>query len=142
MTDQYHLQRFVNAQDDTGSYAAAVRELRAGQKQSHWMWFVFPQLAGLGRSAMAQRFAITGLAEARAYLAHPVLGPRLLDCAQLLTVLDEGIRAVDIFGPIDAQKLQSSMTLFLLAAPEQNLFQRVLDQHFGGTADGGTTTLL
>src|SRR3954462_10392048 len=101
MSDPHDLQRFVSAQ--AGRYEAAVRELRAGRKTSHWMWFVFPQLAGLGRSAMAQRYAIGSVAEAEAYLAHPVLGPRLLECAALLTGLDV-TSARAIFGEVDALK--------------------------------------
>jgi uncharacterized protein (DUF1810 family) len=142
VSDDYHLQRFVDAQDAADTYAQAVRELRAGRKQSHWMWFVFPQIAGLGSSAMAQRFAITGLAEAAAYLDHPVLGARLRQCAQLLITLDDEAAAVDIFGSIDAQKLQSSMTLFAHAAPAEPVFQQVLKQYFGGQTDAGTTTRL
>jgi uncharacterized protein (DUF1810 family) len=135
MPDPYDLQRFVTAQD--GVYDAAVRELRAGRKTSHWMWFVFPQIAGLGRSPMAQRFAIGSLDEARAYLAHPVLGPRLLECAEILTEL-AGTSAQDVFGGIDALKLRSSMTLFARAAPDQPLFGEVLDRYFGGEPDSAT----
>jgi uncharacterized protein (DUF1810 family) len=139
--DEYRLRRFVLAQDEGGVYRRAVQELQQGRKQSHWMWFVFPQIAGLGRSPMAQQYAITGLAEAQAYLAHPVLGPRLLECANVLAALD-GARAVDIFGPVDAQKLHSSMTLFARAAPQQQVFTDVLDLYFGGAADEGTTSRL
>ena len=135
----FRLERFVRAQDDV--YEDVVRELRGARKVSHWMWFVFPQIAGLGRSPMAREFALSGLPEARAYLEHPVLGPRLLDCANLLTALD-GVGAVEIFGPVDAQKLQSSMTLFARADPEQRVFQDVLDLYFGGQADEGTTSRL
>jgi uncharacterized protein (DUF1810 family) len=133
------LQRFIDAQDARGTYPEAVRELRAGYKQGHWMWFVFPQIAGLGRSSTAQHFAISGLPEAVAYLAHPVLGPRLLECARVLTELPE-TDAVKILGPTDAQKLQSSMTLFSLAAPDERVFRDVLDQYFAGTSDPGTTS--
>ena len=105
MGDPYDLRRFVAAQQDV--YDAALGELRAGRKTSHWMWFIFPQISGLGRSATAQRYAIGSLAEAESYLAHPLLGPRLLECARVLTEL-HGRTAAEIFGPVDAQKLQSS----------------------------------
>jgi uncharacterized protein (DUF1810 family) len=141
MSDPFDLQRFLDAQDDGGTYAQALTELRAGRKRSHWMWFVFPQLAGLGRSAMAQRYAVSGLPEAAAYLAHPVLGPRLLDCARALTDLDTA-DPVAVFGGIDAQKLRSSMTLFAAAAPDEPVFRQVLDRYFGGTADAETTSRL
>jgi len=139
MSDPFDLQRFVDAQDAGGTYDTALAELRAGRKRSHWMWFVFPQVAGLGRSAMAQRYAISGADEARAYLAHRVLGPRLLDCARALVSLGTG-DAVAVLGGIDAQKLQSSMTLFALAVPDEPVFQQVLDHYFGGAFDGGTTS--
>ena len=139
--DPFDLQRFVAAQDADGTYASALRELRTGRKRTHWMWFVFPQVSGLGRSATAQRFAISGLPEARAYLGHSVLGPRLVESARALTELD-GSDAADIFGPVDAQKLQSSMTLFGRAAPDEPVFEEVLDRYFGGEADEGTTRRL
>src|SRR5579862_3342599 len=107
--DPYDLSRFVAAQDEAGIYDAALRELRNGRKRRHWMWFVFPQLAGLGRSSMARKYAISSLAEARAYVAHPVLGQRLTQCARILAGLD-GYTARDIFGAVDAMKLRSSMT--------------------------------
>jgi uncharacterized protein (DUF1810 family) len=129
------LQRFVGAQ--AGTYETALAELRAGGKRSHWMWFVFPQIAGLGRSPMAQRFAIASLEEARAYAAHPVLGPRLRECAAALTALPGG-DPVAVMGGIDAIKLRSSMTLFLRAAPDEPLFRDVLDQYFGGEPDPET----
>jgi uncharacterized protein (DUF1810 family) len=141
VSDPFDLQRFVAAQEADGTYGAALRELRQGRKQTHWMWFVFPQVAGLGRSSTAQHFAISGLPEARAYLAHPVLGPRLLECAATLTQL-AATDAAAIFGAVDAQKLRSSMTLFEQAAPDQPVFQQVLDQYFGGEADEGTTRRL
>ena len=131
------LQRFVDAQSQT--YDQALVELRAGRKRTHWMWFVLPQLAGLGRSAMAQRFALRDLDEARAYVAHPVLGRRLVACARALTALDT-VDPVEVMGDVDAQKLQSSMTLFALAAPEQPVFREVLDHYFGGDLDEGTTS--
>jgi uncharacterized protein (DUF1810 family) len=135
--DQYHLQRFVTAQDAHGTYHDATAELRAGAKASHWMWFVFPQITGLGRSPVAQRYAIGSLAEARAYLAHPVLGLRLIECAAIVAGLADR-SAEQIFGGIDAQKLRSSMTLFLHAAPGEPVFRQVLDQYFGGTPDPAT----
>jgi uncharacterized protein (DUF1810 family) len=141
VTDPYDLQRFVDAQDDGSAYRAALGELRAGRKRSHWMWFVFPQVAGLGASPMARRYAIRGLAEARAYLAHPVLGPRLLECARALTALD-GTDAPAVLGSTDAMKLRSSMTLFAAAAPDEPVFTAVLDQYFGGVHDPATTSRL
>ncbi|HXF22266.1 MAG TPA: DUF1810 domain-containing protein [Streptosporangiaceae bacterium] len=133
MVDPYQLDRFVVAQDE-GSYRAAVAELRAGRKTSHWMWFIFPQVAGLGRSAAAQHFAISSLDEAQAYLRHPVLGPRLRECVQLLAALD-GKSADQILGSVDAMKLRSSLTLFMAAAPDEPLFRDVLAKYFGGAAD-------
>jgi uncharacterized protein (DUF1810 family) len=135
MSDEHDLRRFVTAQE--GVYESALSELRAGRKTSHWMWFVFPQIAGLGRSATAQRYAIASLEEAEAYLAHPVLGPRLLECARTLTQLS-GLRAEQIFGSVDAQKLKSSMTLFAHAAPDQPLFRDVLARYFDGAEDQET----
>jgi uncharacterized protein (DUF1810 family) len=141
VNDPFELQRFVDAQDAGGAYASAVSELRDGRKLSHWMWFVFPQIAGLGRSPTAQRFAISGMPEARAFRAHPVLGPRLVECARILTNLP-GTDAVTVLGPVDAQKLRSSMTLFARTAPEERVFQEVLDQYFGGESDAATTSRL
>ena len=142
MTDDPHrLRRFVAAQDEGGTYDAALRELRAGRKTSHWMWFVFPQAAGLGRSAMAREYAIASLDEARAYLADPVLGPRLREsCEALLS--GEGGSAEQILGGIDAMKLRSSMTLFEHAAPDEPLFGAVLDRYFGGERDPQTARRL
>ena len=125
------LERFVRAQDEHQTYQQAVGELRRGRKTSHWMWFVFPQIAGLGRSPMAHAYAIADVAEARAYLAHPVLGPRLVECAQIVASL-RGSTAEQIFGGVDAMKLRSSMTLFARADPEQRVFAAVLDQYFDG----------
>jgi uncharacterized protein (DUF1810 family) len=136
--NRFDLQRFVDAQDAAGTYDAALAELLAGGKRSHWMWFVFPQVAGLGHSATAQRYAVSGLAEARAYLAHPVLGPRLVACARALTGL-QATDPVEVLGPVDAQKLQSSMTLFARADPHEAVFQDVLDQYFEGSPDDATT---
>lgn len=137
MDDPYGLERFAAAQDDGGTYQRAVAELRAGAKRGHWMWFVFPQVAGLGFSAMSQRYAIASLAEARAYLAHPVLGPRLVDCARILAAT-EGKSAAAIFGDIDAMKLRSSMTLFMTAAPDEQVFREVLQKYFDGAPDDAT----
>jgi uncharacterized protein (DUF1810 family) len=137
LDDQYDLQRFVAAQDAAGTYNRATAELRAGAKASHWMWFVFPQITGLGQSAVSRRYAISGLAEARAYLAHPVLGPRLTECAALVAGVANRA-AEQIFGGIDAQKLRSSMTLFMHADPGEPVFRRVLDQYFGGHPDPAT----
>lgn len=141
MTDRYDLERFVRAQDDEGTYGQALSELRQGRKTTHWMWFVFPQLAGLGRSAMAQRYAIGSLAEARAYLAHPLLGPRLVECATVVAA-SHAASAESLVGPVDAQKLRSSMTLFLRADPSQPVFQAVLDAYFDGAADAATNRAL
>jgi uncharacterized protein (DUF1810 family) len=135
--DPYDLQRFVAAQDAGGTYDGAVAELRGGRKTSHWMWFVFPQIAGLGFSPTSRTYAITSLDEARAYLAHPVLGPRLTECAEILAGLPDR-SAEQIFGHLDAQKLRSSITLFMLAAPGQPVFRQVLDQYFGGIPDPAT----
>jgi uncharacterized protein (DUF1810 family) len=141
MSDQYDLHRFVDAQDRGGAYDRALAELRDGRKTSHWMWFVFPQIAGLGSSPMAQRYAISSLDEARAYLAHPVLGDRLRESARALTGLET--RSPDeVLGGIDAMKLRSSMTLFMRAAPDEPLFAQVLDQYFGGAADDATDARL
>jgi uncharacterized protein (DUF1810 family) len=135
--DPYDLERFVRAQDEGGTYQRAAAELRAGRKTGHWMWFIFPQIAGLGFSAMSQRYAISGLPEARAYLGHPVLGPRLTECANIVAGT-EGGTAEDIFGGIDAVKLRSSMTLFLAAAPDEPVFGQVLAKYFGAAPDEAT----
>lgn len=139
--DEFDLRRFVDAQNATGTYELAIRELRSGRKTSHWMWFVFPQIAGLGSSAMAQRYAISGLDEARAYLDHALLGPRLRECVKALLELP-GTNAVTVFGPIDAMKLRSSMTLFHLAAPDDPGFRSVLDRYFDGEDDPETRRLV
>jgi uncharacterized protein (DUF1810 family) len=141
MSDPYDLQRFVDAQDRGGTYDRALQELRDGRKTSHWMWFVFPQIAGLGTSPMAQRYAIASLDEARAYLAHPVLGARLRESASALTGLATR-SPEEVLGGIDAIKLRSSMTLFARAAPDEPLFGEVLDQYFGGVADDTTDARL
>jgi uncharacterized protein (DUF1810 family) len=137
MEDQYDLERFVAAQDNGGVYEAALAELRAGRKVGHWMWYVFPQIAGLGLSEMAQRYAIGSLDEARAYLRHEVLGPRLRECAAAVAA-SRGRTAEQIFGDLDAVKLRSSMTLFHRADPDEAVFRDVLDGFFGGTPDPAT----
>jgi len=135
--DSHDLQRFVSAQNSGDTYERALAELRAGRKTSHWMWFVFPQIAGLGYSPTSRTFAITSLAEASAYLAHPVLGARLTECAGVLAGL-RGRTAEQIFGEVDALKLCSSMTLFARAAPGEPVFRQVLDQYFDGRPDPAT----
>ncbi len=138
--DPFDLERFVRAQEST--YATALAELRRGRKQTHWMWFIFPQLAGLGSSWTAQRYAIRSEDEARAYLDHPLLGARLRECAQQLVALD-GRTAWDIFGSPDDLKLRSSMTLFAHVTDERpSVFQQVLDKYYGGQPDERTLELL
>jgi len=141
VSDEFDLERFVTAQDQGGTYEAAVAELRSGRKRSHWMWFVFPQIAGLGQSPISRRYAIASLGEARAYLAHEVLGPRLVECARIVAGL-KAPSAEDIFGGIDAMKLRSSMTLFARADPTNPVFGQVLEAYFGGEPDGATDRLL
>ncbi|HEY1147211.1 MAG TPA: DUF1810 domain-containing protein [Pseudoduganella sp.] len=133
--DEFDLQRFVDAQHDV--YGSVRAELSAGRKRSHWMWFIFPQLAGLGFSAMAERYAISGLAEARAYLAHPLLGARLRECCALVLALQE-TTAHAIFGSPDDMKFRSSLTLFAQAAPDEPLFSDCLRRYFGGQPDQAT----
>jgi uncharacterized protein (DUF1810 family) len=137
MDDRYDLERFVAAQDAGGIYDRAVEELRAGRKTSHWMWFVFPQIAGLGQSPTSRRFAISSLGEARAYLGHTLLGPRLLQCCGIVARVNRD-RAEQIFGTVDAQKLRSSVTLFMRAAPDQPVFGQVLERFFDGQPDAAT----
>jgi uncharacterized protein (DUF1810 family) len=133
------LERFVEAQEHV--YDSVLTELRSGRKTGHWIWYIFPQIAGLGHSAMSQQYAITSLAEAIAYLAHPVLGARLRECAGV--VLDiRGRTAEEIFGSIDAMKLGSSMTLFHRAAPDEPVFAQVLDRYYDGAADEATDARL
>lgn len=132
MSDRFDLERFVVAQD---AVLENVRtELRRGSKEGHWMWFFFPQLKGLGSSSMAQRFAISSRAEAEAYVAHPILGPRLIECTQLVNAV-EGRSIEDIFGPVDALKFRSSMTLFAEVARDCGVFATALDKYFAGRAD-------
>lgn len=133
------LQRFVDAQRD--SYAQALAELRAGRKRGHWIWYVLPQLHGLGRSALSQEYGIAGAAEATAYLAHPLLGPRLRECVQAL--LEHADRpAASLLGELDALKLRSCLTLFASVSPPDSLFQRALDGFFDGAGDPTTLRLL
>jgi uncharacterized protein (DUF1810 family) len=139
MDDPHGLARFVEAQAPV--YAQALAELRAGRKRSHWMWFVFPQIAGLGTSAMAQRYAIASLDEAKAYLAHPILGERLRECAQAMLAV-KGRSAHDILGSPDDLKFHSSMTLFHCADPAEPVFEDCLAKYFGGKPDSQTLCLL
>jgi uncharacterized protein (DUF1810 family) len=139
--DPYDLERFTAAQESAGTYERAVDELRRGRKVTHWMWFVFPQIAGLGHSATSRHFAVSSLGEAQAYLSHPVLGPRLRACAGILAST-KGRTAEQIFGPVDALKLRSSMTLFSRASPDEPLFRAVLDAYFGGATDPATDARL
>ena len=141
MDHPYDLERFVTAQDAGGTYRQALEELREGSKRSHWMWFVFPQLAGLGHSPTARKYAVASLDEAKAYLRHPVLGPRLIESARAVTGV-QGRTAGEIFGGIDERKLHSSMTLFLRADPQEPVFQEVLAQYFEGRPDAATDQLL
>ncbi|HXP10672.1 MAG TPA: DUF1810 domain-containing protein [Acidobacteriaceae bacterium] len=134
-TDPYHLQRFVEAQDSC--YAQVHSELAAGQKRTHWMWFVFPQIQGLGSSGMAQRFAISGIEEARAYLAHPLLGSRLRECTRLVIAVS-GRAIDDIFGYPDDLKFHSSVTLFARAADGPSVFAEALSKYFNGVPDQAT----
>ena len=139
MGESFELDRFVTAQD--GVYEGALAEIKRGAKRSHWMWFVFPQLRGLGRSATAHHYAIASLDEARAYLAHPLLGARLRECVGALQDLPSGSDADAVFGPVDAMKLRSSLTLFCEAGGER-LFGAALDRWFQGMRDDATLRLL
>ncbi|MGN0981344.1 MAG: DUF1810 domain-containing protein [Candidatus Limivicinus sp.] len=133
------LDRFLEAQ--RGAYAAALAEVRRGRKTSHWMWYIFPQIAGLGQSATARYYSIRDLEEARAYYAHPVLGQRLREISSVLLEL-RGSDPVAVFGGIDSMKLKSSMTLFAMAAPHDPVFQQVLDKYYSGEQDSLTLRLL
>jgi uncharacterized protein (DUF1810 family) len=137
--DPHNLARFLTAQEV--SYAHALAELRAGRKRTHWMWFVFPQLDGLGSSPTANQYAIRSLDEARAYLAHPVLGPRLRECAEAVLGV-EGRTAHEILGSPDDLKLRSSATLFARVSPPGSAFERLLAKYFGGEPDARTLQLL
>lgn len=139
MPDPFDLNRFVLAQADV--YETALTEIKRGRKRSHWMWFVFPQFAGLGVSATSQHYAIKSLDEARAYLAHPLLGPRLVECAEALLAV-EGRTAHDIFGSPDDMKLRSCATLFALVSPVDSAFQRLLERYYGGISDENTLRLV
>jgi uncharacterized protein (DUF1810 family) len=136
-----NVERFVAAQDD-GVYGRALAELRAGQKRGHWMWFVFPQIAGLGRSETARLYAIESLAEARAYLAHPLLGPRLIECTEAMLALAGQRSAESILGAIDAMKFRSSLTLFESATTSGEPFSSALAAFFAGERDEATLDLL
>ncbi|HYO01092.1 MAG TPA: DUF1810 domain-containing protein [Mycobacterium sp.] len=141
MADPHHLERFVEAQDRGGAFDAAVRELRAGRKTSHWIWFVFPQLRGLGHSVMADEYGIDSRDEALAYLTHDVLGPRLRTCTRLVSSVPG--RSVDLMmGSVDALKLKSSMTLFAHVSDDDPDFAEVLDQCYGGQRDTQTLRML
>lgn len=138
--DPHDLNRFVEAQE--GVYEQALAEVRGGRKRSHWMWFIFPQIDGLGSSAMAKRYAIKSRAEAEAYLAHPVLGPRLVACAEAAAGIPGTASALDVFGSPDDMKLRSSATLFACVSPAGSVFDRVLDRYFRGERDPATLRLL
>jgi uncharacterized protein (DUF1810 family) len=137
--DPHDLQRFVDAQNPV--YDRVRGELKSGRKQTHWMWFIFPQIAGLGHSAMAQRYAISSLREAQAYLDHAILGPRLRECTRLLTGV-EGRSAREILGPPDDMKFRSCLTLFAHAAPDEQIFRDALDKYFNGDFDRSTVERL
>ena len=139
MSDPYHLQRFVRAQDL--NFESAREELRRGRKTTHWIWYVFPQAEGLGHSSTSQNFAIKSKAEALAYLAHPVLGPRLRECTDIVNALD-GLSAHQIFGSPDDMKFRSSMTLFHTVSPEIAVFNEALQKYFGGELDPRTLDLM
>jgi uncharacterized protein (DUF1810 family) len=139
MSTSYDLDRFITGQQAV--YDGVLDELRAGRKVGHWIWFIFPQIAGLGHSPMSQLYAISSLDEARAYLAHPVLGTRLRECA-VIVLATRGRTALEIFGSIDAMKLRSSITLFHRAAPDEPVFGQVLERFFGGIADEATDARL
>ena len=139
VSDPYNLQRFIDAQ--AAVYGAALAELLAGEKRSHWMWFIFPQLRGLGSSRNADFFGLTSLAEAQAYLAHPVLGERLRECVRAVLKV-KGASAEQILGFVDAMKLQSCLTLFRKADPAEPLFSKALDRYFGTAGDTRTLALL
>ena len=137
--DPFDLGRFVDAQSK--DYARALSELRAGRKTTHWMWYVLPQMRGLGASSMATRYGIGSLDEARAYLAHPVLGPRLIECVAAMNGLRGG-SAAEVFGAIDAAKFRSCLTLFLAVEPDNAVLREALDKYYAGVADERTLALL
>ena len=137
--DPHNLSRFVQAQED--DYEQALAEIRSGRKRSHWMWYIFPQIDGLGFSSTSRRYSIKSVAEAEAYLSHPVLGPRLVECAEA-TLRVEGRSAFEIFGSPDEMKLRSCATLFACVAPAGSVFDRLIDKYFQGQRDGKTLHLL
>lgn len=139
MEDQFNLERFIVAQEKV--YSTVIKELKSGTKISHWMWFVFPQIEGLGRTEIAKKYAIKSLDEAKSYVAHPVLGKRLQECIELVLDIDEK-SANDIFGYPDDLKFKSSMTLFLRAAPHIDLFQRAINKYYDGQQDRLTIKFL
>ena len=139
-SDEIHnLSRFLDAQEDV--YDRALAEIRSGRKRSHWMWYIFPQIEGLGFSSTSRLYAIKSIAEAKAYLGHPVLGPRLIECTEAVLGV-EGRSAYDIFGSPDEMKLRSCATLFACVSPEGSVFHRLLDKYFQGTGDEKTLRLL
>jgi len=139
MVDPYDLQRFVRAQEH--DYEDALSEIRSGRKRSHWMWYIFPQFDGLGESPTSKHYAVKSMAEARAFLAHPLLGPRLRECATAAVRL-EGLSAADIFGFPDDMKLRSSATLFASVSRAGSIFHRVIDRFFDGEPDANTLRLI
>ena len=138
-SDRYDLNRFVQAQAD--DYEQALSEIRRGRKRSHWMWYIFPQIDGLGFSSMSRRYAIKSLAEAEAYLSHPILGPRLTECAEAALQV-EGLSALEIFGSPDDMKLKSCATLFARVSSAGSVFERLLEKYYHGEPDGKTLRLL
>ena len=139
INDPHNLQRFVLAQNAV--YGQVCQELRQGCKRSHWMWFIFPQVQGLGHSSTAIKFSIASLAEAKAYLAHPILGPRLIECVETMNRL-RGLSAPEVLGEIDAMKFRSCLTLFAAVSAEHSIFQTALDNYFGGVSDDATLARL
>jgi uncharacterized protein (DUF1810 family) len=137
--DPHNLQRFFQAQE--GDYARALSEIRAGRKRSHWIWYIFPQIDGLGSSPTTRKYSIKSIAEAKAYLEHPILGPRLVECVETLLTLD-GSSANDIFGWPDDLKLKSSATLFAQVSPPGSIFHRLLEKYYHGEQDTATLRLL
>jgi uncharacterized protein (DUF1810 family) len=137
--DPYDLGRFVQAQE--GDYERALSEIKAGRKRTHWMWYIFPQYDGLALSSTSRLYSVKSLAEARAYLAHPVLGPRLIECAEAALRV-EGRSALEVFGSPDDMKLRSCATLFAVVSPPGSVFERLLDRYFGGERDDKTLRLV